>query len=509
MGNRIGSFTLLLVVMAAPSVGWTQPVEATEAFEASPAPPPPLEGEGAAVPAESEGEAAVEADAPVEAETTAEPGPSAVPPFSRLVDPPGAEAVTQPALPAGTLRAQTVAAAPASAAGEDEGAAVPSAPAGLAAADVGAVSSAASEVSAADAAADEESWIADLEAVSEESPLLQLRAGPLVVAPVGMVQLLAVPWQGDGAQISNGGWVDEAGLRFRSVRIGFKGWAPYGVSFESISEFTDSGFELLDLNMTWAPFEALALTAGAGKTPFSGSALTPAMFQTFLARPWGVDGVTMDGDRVGIAPGRMLGAWLSGRWSVLKWQAGVYNGNHDYFIGNDNEGVLVGARLECLPLGDLPDGQLIVEGGEPRVRIGASYYWNDDSPGDTHGVEGDLKFRWAGLTIEGEYLWSTFALAADPTLPPGEVGDVRKMAWYAQAGYLVWDPWLDIAARFDSFELDDGVDDFNDRWSVGGVATLFFLRNRVKLQLEYAHHQEWADPQIENDSFAMQLQGRF
>jgi hypothetical protein len=44
---------------------------------------------------------------------------------------------------------------------------------------------------------------------------------------------------------------------------------------------------------------------------------------------------------------------------------------------------------------------------------------------------------------------------------------------------------------------------------VGGVATVFFLRNRVKLQVEYAHHQEWADPQIPNDSVALQLQGRF
>ena len=73
----------------------------------------------------------------------------------------------------------------------------------------------------------------------------------------------------------------------------------------------------------------------------------------------------------------------------------------------------------------------------------------------------------------------------------------------------MWDPWLEIAARFDSFELDDGVDDFNDRWSAGGVASVFFLRNRVKLQLEYAHHQEWAEPQIYNDSFVIQLQGRF
>jgi hypothetical protein len=44
---------------------------------------------------------------------------------------------------------------------------------------------------------------------------------------------------------------------------------------------------------------------------------------------------------------------------------------------------------------------------------------------------------------------------------------------------------------------------------VAGVATLFLLRNRVKLQAEYAHHHEMAGPQVANDHVALQLQGRF
>jgi hypothetical protein len=120
-----------------------------------------------------------------------------------------------------------------------------------------------------------------------------------------------------------------------------------------------------------------------------------------------------------------------------------------------------------------------------------------------------VKFRWKGLTVEGEFLWSTFALAAVPTRPTPGAADGERWAYYGQVGYLVWEPWLDIAARFDAFLLDDGVNDSNDRWTVSGVATFFVLRNRVKLQLEYAHHQEMADPQIANDSVALQLQGRF
>jgi hypothetical protein len=205
----------------------------------------------------------------------------------------------------------------------------------------------------------------------------------------------------------------------------------------------------------------------------------------------------------------MLGVWLAGRWSMLRWQGGVYNGNHDYFVGNDNNGMLYGARLECLPLGDLPDGELMVAGGAPRLRVGAAYYYNDDAAGATHGVEGDVKFRWLGLTVEGEFLWSIFTLAADPTRPPNQPGDIQRWAYYAQVGYLVWKDWAEVAARFDYALLDDGVDDFNDRWTVSGVASLFVLRNRMKLQLEYSHHQELADPQLGNDSVALQLQGRF
>jgi len=83
------------------------------------------------------------------------------------------------------------------------------------------------------------------------------------------------------------------------------------------------------------------------------------------------------------------------------------------------------------------------------------------------------------------------------------------MAYYVQAGYLLYGDWVELAGRFDSFELNDGIEDFNDRWSAGAVATLFLLRNRIKLQLEYMHHQEWADPQVSNDHVALQLQGRF
>jgi hypothetical protein len=187
----------------------------------------------------------------------------------------------------------------------------------------------------------------------------------------------------------------------------------------------------------------------------------------------------------------------------------VYNGNPSYFVGNDNSGMLYGGRVELFPLGDLPEGQLMVADGAPRLRIGGAYYFNDDAAGNTHGAEGDLKFRWLGLTVEGEFLWSTFALAADPSRPPDTAGDVDRMAYYAQVGYLLYGDWVDLAVRFDSFELNDGIEDFNDRWSIGAVATLFLLRNRVKLQLEYMHHQEWADPQVPNDHVALQLQGRF
>ncbi|NMC72169.1 MAG: hypothetical protein GYA57_19220 [Myxococcales bacterium] len=395
------------------------------------------------------------------------------------------------------------------ASGEDEGAPVPSAPPGGEEESGSAPAGSAPAPAEPAATLDEGEWLERLAEVSEEAPLVQIAAGPLVLAPVGMFQLLGVPWQGEDARRSAGDLVDEAGFRFGRARIGLMGWGPWDFRFESSAEFTEDGAELLDLSLTWAPFEALAISAGSGKAPFSGAMLTPAMFLTFLDRPWGVDGETGDGWRAGIAPGRMLGAWISGRWNVLRWQAGVYNGNADYFVGNDNDGMLYGGRIEVHPLGDLPEGQLMAADGAPLLRVGAAYYFNDDAAGNTHGAEGDVKFRWLGLTVEGEFLWSTFALAADPSRPPDTAGDIDRMAYYVQAGYLLYGDWVELAARFDSFELNDGIDDFNDRWSVGAVATLFLLRNRIKLQLEYMHHQEWADPQVSNDHVALQLQGRF
>jgi hypothetical protein len=193
---------------------------------------------------------------------------------------------------------------------------------------------------------------------------------------------------------------------------------------------------------------------------------------------------------------------------MLRYRVGISNGNTDWFAGNNNAGMLYAARVELHPLGDLPEGQLAVAEGAPLLRVGASYYFNDDAAGDYHAAEGDVKFRWLGLTVEGEFLWSRFLVDGDPERPEGYPSDVTRLGYYAQVGYLVVPEWLELAVRFDGFELDDGVADFNDRWSLGGVATLFLLHNRVKVQLEYAHVQEWDDPQIPNDTVVLQLQGR-
>ena len=342
----------------------------------------------------------------------------------------------------------------------------------------------------------------------EDAPVLEIRHEPFSLAARGLLQMIGVPWQGDGATLATGGPANEPGFRFRRVRLGVEGALPFHFSYEITGEFDGSGARLLDASLAFRiPY--LDVVAGAAKVPFSGSMLTPAEFLTFLDRPWAVDGETGDGTRYGIAPGRMVGVQVGTGIRVVRLRAGVYNGNDDYFVGNDNSGLLYVARVECLPLGDMPDGQLIVADGDPRVLIGGAYSFTDDAAGNWLAAEGDLRVRWLGLTIEGEFLWSRFMPDSTPEMPPTEVAQTDRWGYYAQAGYLVLPDLLEIAARYDAFLLDDGVDDLNDRWSVGGVATLFLLRNRVKLQVEYMHQQESADPQVENDFVAMQLQGRF
>lgn len=417
--------------------------------------------------------------------------------------PEGTQPAVEPRLPA--VRPMGI---PASG-GEDEGGPVPGAgrePAVESGGVTGAVPAAAGgeEPSESSAEGDLE-W---LRSQPEGEPILALRRGSYSLYPTGLLQMVVVPWQGEDARIASGGLVDAAGFRFRRVRAGVVGEIPWGMGFELQLEMDGDGARLLDAVLSWEVHQAFAIHGGAGKAPFSGSMLTPASMLTFLDRPWGIDGTTGDGRRVGIAPDRQLGVWASGAWSVLRYRAGVFNGNDDYFRGNNGSGMLYAVRLEVHPLGDLPEGQLTVADGAPLMRIGAAYYYNDDDAGGYHGVEGDLKFRWAGLTVEGEFLWSRFTAAGDATLPPGTDADVDKMAYYGQVGYLVVPEWLELAARFDGFEWDDGVDDFNDRWGVSAVANLFLLRNRVKVSLEYTHLQEWSDPQIPNDMVALQVQGR-
>lgn len=347
-----------------------------------------------------------------------------------------------------------------------------------------------------------------LESQAEDAALIEVGRGGFTFAPQGMIQIAGVPWLGDGARLATGSQADQPGFRFRRARLGAEGAMPLDVKWEMLAEFDSGGARLLDANLR-VRLPIVELTAGVAKVPFSASALTPAAFLSFLDRPWAVDGRSDDGAVYGIAPGRMLGFQAAASWNMLRFSAGAFNGNREYFIGDDNAGLLYAARVECHPLGDLPDGQLRAGGGVPLLRLGASYLFNDDAAGDRHAAGGDVKLRAGPLTVEGEFLWSRFIPDSAPRMPGGEPAEVDRIGYYAQVAVLLPGDLVEIAARHDGFLLKDGVGDFNDRWGVAGSASLLLLGNRLKAQVEYVHRHQWYEPQVSDDHVALQVQGRF
>lgn len=348
-----------------------------------------------------------------------------------------------------------------------------------------------------------------------EDRVIELKADPLVISPVALIQVQAAPYVGDDAFFQAGDTAEQPGFRLRRARIGFAGEIYDVVPFEISAELVFDESATARVNDAWIGYrfaEWFEIFAGAHKVPFSRSAIMSAANTALIERPLAVRAM---------APIRQVGAHVEGTlWKgALSYAAGVYNGfqrSDQFFFGYRTNAAAFGNRFDELayvgrlstePLGEL--GNTVADyASTQRLRfgIGVSYFFSDGGTRDIQGGNGDFLVHYKGLHVLGEFLWNQIDPETNPTQPSTQIARVKSFAAVGEAGYVFWKNKLGLTARVEWLDPSTDVSSESDSLVITGGASYLIVEDVLKAQLDFTHREELAGVALKNDLLALQLQ---
>jgi phosphate-selective porin OprO/OprP len=192
-----------------------------------------------------------------------------------------------------------------------------------------------------------------------------------------------------------------------------------------------------------------------------------------------------------MVPAYEIGAFAYGSAAkdFVSYYLSVTNGDGQTYAANTNHNAFA-ARLVLSPLGkmstDEPD---LAIGKKPLFTIGANYYYNNLNDGeskatygtvwngykDLHNYGADAHFKWMGLAVQGEVLFSQGDRKTD---------DVQKraMGWYAQTGYNIT-PEIGLAVRYSQYDPNRSVSGDLETEQIGAVS-YYFNKHNLKVQAD-------------------------
>lgn len=193
---------------------------------------------------------------------------------------------------------------------------------------------------------------------------------------------------------------------------------------------------------------------------------------------------------------------------MLRYYAGVTIGEGRDSLLSADTGFLYYARVELLPLGlwdDYTQGDLDRH-SEPRISIGAAYAYLDDAHNDRgilghppqdggttdmHLLNADVYFVYQGFSLMTEFTWRDGSRnpgdAIDPmTMMPFPVAVPRNgYGLFAQAGYLLPDLPIEIAARYSRVAPTGAQSALTENQEIGGGVNYYIHEHALKLQADF------------------------
>ena len=211
-----------------------------------------------------------------------------------------------------------------------------------------------------------------------------------------------------------------------------------------------------------------------------------------------------------LAPDRDLGVTIYGRFyeGLFKYAAGFYNGNGEFFKGDDNNEYLWIARVEANPLGEFPSIESDFE-RDLKIGLGGSFFHNTHLETKSLGMGGDIEIKYKGASLHFEYIWAE----VEPDFQGEDVAlvfdTIERDGWFVQGGFFILPSILEVAARYEEYDDNNHLQDNGDiKYTTVGAN--YFLKgdHDYKIQLYYSWREEDGN-KIENDSLMAQFQLAF
>jgi hypothetical protein len=348
--------------------------------------------------------------------------------------------------------------------------------------------------------------------------------GRLRLEPLVLIQLQAAAFTGADSFFQAGEPAEQPGFRLRRGRLGFRGtlydYIPFAISTELVSD-EGATARLLDAWVGYDRVEWLQLRAGAHVVPFGRVQQLGAGDVALIERPLTVRAMS---------PGRQVGAQLLGSAfsGALQYHVGVFNGfqrNEHFYQGYQDNAAAFGnrfddaayvVRLASDVLGPMDDGvqDLLGFGAQntPRLSLGASYFFSDGGARDVHSAGGDLLFKWMGVHLLGEVVWSQSSPENQPTESTTQISEITSLGAVAELGYTLRLrdytrvlSHIGVHGRFEWLDSNSDIDDEGDAWVAAAGVSFHFIENALKAQVDYQHREERHGVSLDNDWVLFQL----
>lgn len=264
---------------------------------------------------------------------------------------------------------------------------------------------------------------------------------------------------------------DINGFRIRRARVRLKGEILKKINYALQIDALKSPV-LLDakVEITFSPYAKL--TFGQFKVPFSLENLTSSSALDTINRSQTVENLC-PGQDIG-AQGRDIGVTLSGKFSRIEFNIGVFNGEGSNRADTNEKKDLV-ARLRFYPFDFLALGLSHYQG--------KSTLFGGDSVVDRDRTGVDIFLVHEQLSVKGEYI-----AARDY--------QTDKCGWYIQGGYFLVPDKIQAIVKYDSYDANRDIQ--GDRTDVITLGFNWFFSKITKLQINYEHHAEGLTGTSEN-----------
>lgn len=182
--------------------------------------------------------------------------------------------------------------------------------------------------------------------------------------------------------------------------------------------------------------------------------------------------------------GRDIGAMFMGRYSIVEYYLGIFNGA-GMNKRDTNEAKDVAARLILHPLGSLSLGGSFYRGRHNPVPDGP------DQDRNRFGLE--ASWTPGAFSVKGEFISASDGL-------------ISRSGWYIQGGYFILPDRLQAVAKWDTYDRDNYLS--GDRSDLFTLAVNWIFWRRTKLALNYNFYRKEGE-ETTNQALALQFQAGF